>query len=302
MSATVVMFSGQGSQKIGMGKEFYDASDICRRTFDEASEALDFDIAKLCFEANNQLSETEFAQPALLTVSIAVFRLMASRGFSPDIAMGLSLGEYTALTAAGVFDFADAVRLVRLRGSLMSKHTKPGGMLVSIGLGHDVLLDICKKAAPLGFVACANFNTAEQIVLSGEFDALDFCTKEIKAAGGKAISLAVSGPFHTPLLSDAADRFKEALIALTVSQPKIPVVSNLTGDLFDISNLTDSLANHMISPVLWVDCVKKALSLGAKNFVELGSGKTLTNFAKKISTDNKVFAIETPADMEGYCE
>jgi len=296
-----VMFSGQGSQKTGMGKEFHDNFEICRNTFGEASDALGFDVAELCFESNDLLNQTAYAQPALLTVSIAAYRLLASRGFAPDYAMGLSLGEYSALVAAGVLQFADAVKLVHKRGKLMTEFAKPGGMVASMGLGADMLNDICQKAAEVGFAACANYNTPEQIVLAGEHDAIKFCAAEIKKAGGKAIPLKVSGPFHTPLLADAAEKLRDELLQQKVETLKIPIISNLTADMFHVEHFVNNLEKHMISPVRWTCSVRKAGSLGVDTFIELGSGKTLSGFVKKIDEAVDCFSIENMQDLEGFC-
>jgi len=295
------MFSGQGSQKIGMGKEFYDNFDIARKTFDEASDTLDFDVAALCFEQNDQINQTAYAQPALLTASIAAYRLLQTSGFVPDAAMGLSLGEYSALCAAGVIEFADAVKLVHRRGKIMAEFAKPGGMVASMGLGRDVLEQICQNAADTGFVACANFNTTEQIVLAGEHNAIKFCTAEIKKAGGKAIPLKVAGPFHTPLLADAAAKFNEELLQMCFAPPIMPVISNLTAEMFHVEHAVKNLTQHMISPVRWVECVEKAVSMGVDTFVELGCGRTLCGFVKKINNDVECVSIETIADLEGFC-
>lgn len=302
MRNAAVMFSGQGAQKIGMGKEFYDSSDICRRVFDEASEALKMDVAALCFEHGDRLNQTEFAQPALLTVSIAAYRLLQHRGFTPTLLMGLSLGEYSALCAAGAINFADAVSLVHKRGRIMTEFATPGSMLAVMGLPRDVLEDICAKAENTGFVTCANFNTYDQIVLAGEKGALDFCVPEIKAAGGKAIALKVSGPFHTKLLATAAEKFKDELMQIAVSKPTLPVISNLTADTFNTENYIEQLTQHMISPVRWVECVEKAKNMGITAFIELGSGKTLVNFVKKIDDGVETFAVENIKDLEGWHE
>lgn len=292
------MFSGQGAQKAGMGKEFYDNFPVCKRTFDEASGALGMDMAKLCFEEKELLSKTEYAQPVLLTVGIAVYRMLAERGFAPDILMGLSLGEYTALAAAGAFEFADAVKLVHKRGKIMAEFAKDGGMLASIGVDKDVLEDICRKVAEIGFVACANYNTYEQIVLAGEHAALEACAVEIKKAGGKTMPLKVSGPFHTPLMSDASEKFSHELAQYRVKETALPVISNVDAEPFRIERCVDILSKHMVSPVRWKDCVEKAVSVGANTFVELGSGKTLMNFVKKIDGSVKSLAIESTKDLE----
>jgi len=294
-----IMFSGQGAQKIGMGKEFYDNFEICRETFDEASQALGMDIAKLCFEEAKLLNQTEYAQPALLTVGMASYRLLIERGFAPDALMGLSLGEYTALTAAGVFDFAAAVRLIHKRGKIMTKYAKEGGMLAAIGVENAILEEICRKVSDeIGFVACANFNTPDQTVLAGEHAALDACVPQIKIAGGKAMLLKVSGPFHTPLMADAAERFSFELSRLDAKEATLPVISNVSANLFCVESYVDILSNHMVSPVRWTECVEKAMSMGVDTFIELGSGKTLVNFVKKIDGRTKVFAVETMKCLE----
>jgi len=294
----VLMFSGQGAQKIGMGKEFYDNFPVCKKTFDEASNVLGMDMAKLCFEEKELLNQTEYAQPALLTAGISAYRMVMERGFAPDILMGLSLGEYTALAAAEAFDFADAVRLVHKRGKIMAELAKDGGMLVSTGVDKDVLEDICQKVAEVGFAACANYNTHEQIVLAGEHQALEACAVEIKNAGGKAMPLKVSGPFHTPLMSSASEAFSRELAQYAVRETALPVISNVDAELFAIEHYVDILSKHMVSPVRWVQCVEKAVSMGADTFVELGSGKTLMNFVKKIDGSVKAFAVESIKDLE----
>ena len=298
-----IMFSGQGAQKVGMGKEFYDNFAICRKTFDEASEAFGMDMAKLCFEEKELLNQTEYAQPALLTVGMAAYRLLEEHGIKPDVLMGLSLGEYTALTASGAFNFADAVRLVHKRGKIMTQYAKEGGMLAAIGVDTDVLEDICRKVTnDTGFVACANFNTPEQTVLAGEHAALDACVPHIKAVGGKAMPLKVTGPFHTPLMAEAAEKFVLELMRLSVKEPARPIISNVDGELFNIENYIDALSRHMTSPVRWTQCVEKAKLMGVDTFIELGSGRTLVNFVKKIDGEAKTFAVESIEDLEGLCE
>lgn len=290
---TAIMFSGQGAQKNGMGKELYYNFPICRRTFDEASEAAGFDMAKLCFRENELLNRTEYAQPALLTAGIAAYRLFVEREGPPDILMGLSLGEYTALTAAGVFNFADAVRLVHRRGKITAEHAGDGGILVSIGIASDVLEEICRNVT--GFAACANYNTPEQTVLAGEHTALEACAAEIKKAGGKTMPLKVSGPFHSPLMGKAAEIFKGKLESITAqasvdNHPRI--ISNVDAEIFNPEQYIEILTKHMTSPVRWLDCVQKAISMGADTFIELGSGKTLVNFVKKIDNSVKTYAFE----------
>jgi len=289
----VIMFSGQGAQKVGMGKDFYDSYPICKKTFDEASEAVGFDMAKLCFYENDLLNQTEYAQPALLTAGIAAYRLLLLQEEKPGLLMGLSLGEYTALTAAGVFDFADAVRLVHKRGNLMMEFAAEGGMMASMGVASSLLEDICRNAP--GFAACANYNTSGQTVLAGEHAALDACAAEIKKAGGKTIPLKVSGPFHTPLMNKAAQEFAHELKNIAARHDcEVKVISNVDAETFDTKNYVDILTKHMTSPVRWVSCVEKAIAMGADTFIELGSGNTLVNFVRKIDSSGlvKAFAFE----------
>jgi [acyl-carrier-protein] S-malonyltransferase len=278
----VIMFSGQGSQKVGMGKFYYDNFTVSRRVFEEASDLLSFDMAKLCFkDETGVLGQTEFAQPALLTAGIAAFRALSDEGLNAGLLMGLSLGEYTALVAAEILDFAGAVVLVHKRGLIMKQFAPPGGMLAVVGLDKIHLEEICKMAAPHGFAACANFNAATQIVISGEAAALDFCAAEVKKSGGKAIKLKVSGPFHTPLMAEASERFRQEMTELQIKSATtgvLPVISNVSADVLnsdDLKDLPAYLARHMTSPVLWADSIAKAKVLGGTVFRELGSGNTL---------------------------
>lgn len=291
----VAMFSGQGSQKVGMGQELYQNHDICKDIFHQASEALGMDMAALCFQDRERLNQTEYAQPALLTVGVAALALAKQQGFQPDILMGLSLGEYTALTAAGVMDFADAVRLVHTRGKIMSTYAPEGGMVASIGLASTVLEEICQNITT-GFVACANYNTPDQTVLAGEHNALEAATAAIKAAGGKAMPLKVAGPFHTKLMAAAAESFAQELAKISVKTGTLPVMSNVTGQIFQPATYVETLTTHMMAPVRWVSCVDTATAMGATTFLELGCGNTLGNFVKKI---NGTHAIPTLDQITG---
>jgi [acyl-carrier-protein] S-malonyltransferase len=298
-----VMFSGQGAQKAGMGKELYDNFAICRQTFEEASDALGFDMARLCFDGElsaGNLNQTEFAQPALLTAGISVFRLLQQEGLVKGGLMGLSLGEYTALVAAEVLDFAQGVALVHRRGQIMAELAAEGGMMAVMGLTRETLERICKEAQGHGFVACANFNTPEQIVISGEKPALDYCVQLVKAAKGKAIPLKVAGPFHTPLMEAAATAFKQEFAGLKAGAPVLPIISNVTADVLGIDDFKDlpgHMARHMISPVRWTESVQKAATMDGTRFIELGSGNTLVNFVKKIDPNLEAYQIENLNDI-----
>ena len=289
----VIMFSGQGAQKVGMGKDFYENFVVSRQTFEEASDAMGMDMAKLCFEdADGLLAQTQFAQPALVTSGIAAYRAILQEGISGDMLMGLSLGEYTALVAANVLDFAQTVKLVHRRGLLMTELAAPGGMMAVMGLGRDVVEEICARASCAGFVACANFNTPEQIVISGEKAALDACAPLIKEAKGKAIALKVSGSFHTKLMQRAADAFVAEMLGIVPKAATLPIISNVTADVLDADDLTAHLGRHMTSSVFWADSVVKAKELGGRRFIELGCGNTLVNFVKKIDGTLETLALE----------
>ncbi|MCL2575840.1 MAG: ACP S-malonyltransferase [Defluviitaleaceae bacterium] len=295
----VIMFSGQGAQKAGMGKDFYNNFVIAKQTFEEASDALSFDVAALCFEdANNQLALTQFAQPALVTTGIAAYRVLQQEGITAGLLMGLSLGEYTALVAAGVLDFARCVKLVHKRGLLMTELAVQGGMTAVMGLGRDVVEQICEKASYVGHVACANFNTPQQIVISGEKAALDACIPLIKEAKGKAIPLKVSGPFHTKLMQKAADAFVLEMADITPKAATLPIISNVTADVLATDNLAEHLSKHMTGSVLWDYSVVKAKEMGGTKFIELGCGNTLVNFVKKIDDTLETYTIESAAEVK----
>jgi len=294
----VIMFSGQGAQKAGMGKDFYDNFAVAKQTFEEASDALGMDVAKLCFEdADGLLAKTEYAQPALVTAGIAAYRSLQQEGVNADLLMGLSLGEYTALVAAEVLEFARTVKLVHRRGLLMTQLAAEGGMAAVMGLKRDVVEEICKKAQSAGYVACANFNTSEQIVISGEKAALDACVPLIKEAKGKTIALKVSGPFHTKLMQAAADAFVAEMADITPKTAILPIISNVTAYVLATDNLAQHLAQHMTGSVLWSDSVAKAKQLGGTKFIELGCGNTLVNFVKKIDDTLETYAIEKAGEV-----
>lgn len=288
-----IMFSGQGAQKAGMGKNFYDQFAISRQVFEEASDALGLDIAKLCFEdADKQLSLTQFAQPALVTAAMAAYRVYEQEGGEAGLLMGLSLGEYTALAAAGVLDFDQIVKLVHKRGLLMAEYAKPGGMVAVMNLCDETVNAICLSARDEGFVAPANFNTPGQVVISGEKAALDFCIDKVKNVyKGKALPLKVAGPFHTPLMDEAAAKLKEEAMEIVAKPAKLPIISNVTADVLTYEDLSQHLEKHMISPVYWATSVSKAANMGAKRFIEMGVGETLVNFVKKIDDSWETFPL-----------
>lgn len=271
-----------------MGKALYEAHAECREIFDAASDTLGYDLKQICFEKNDKINSTQYSQPALLTVSMMANAILSQKERA-DMMMGLSLGEYSALTAAGAFELRQALLLVKKRGELMSGAV--GAMTAVIGLKKDRVEALC---ADVPEVYLANYNTPEQIVIAGKEAALPEAEKKCKEAGGKCMRLKVSGPFHTPLLKDIAAEFNQTLEQTALSLPNTPIITNVTGDLLPESTegILENLKVHMLSPVNWVGAVEKAISLGAGRFIELGAGKTLCSFVKKINADVEAYTAE----------
>ena len=298
---SAIMFSGQGSQNPGMGKELYDDQAVFRDIFDRADLALDFSVTTMCFGDDPRLNETQYAQPCILAHSIACYELLKSKGFNGDVFLGLSLGEYTALTAAGVFGFAEALRLVRKRGIFISEAcaTGDGGMSAIMGLSPELAEKACFDASDdRDLVSCANFNTPGQIVIAGSVNALGKAEKLCLDYGAKrALRLNVSGPFHTEYLRPAANKLKTELAKLKLGSPGKPVISNLTAR--EISgDIINNLIKHMVSPVRFEESVNYLISQGVDTFIELGPGKTLCSFVKKINKNLRILNIEDNASLE----
>ncbi len=288
MMKKAFVFPGQGAQKVGMVKDLYDAYPVVKQLFEEADDALGFSLTKLCFEGpDEELMKTYNTQPAILTASTACCRVLAQEGLTPDIAAGHSLGEYSALVAAGALTFADAVRTVRLRGQFMQEAVPlgEGGMAAILGLAEDKIKDICAQiSAQGGTVQAVNFNCPGQIVIAGSTKAVEEAAAAMKEAGAKrAILLHVSAPFHSTLMEPAAKRLAEVLDDITISDAKIPVVANVNGQIeTSAADIKANLVKQAASPVLWIDCTKTMQAFGAETFVEVGPGKTLCGFNRKI--------------------
>ncbi len=300
------VFSGQGAQYAGMGKELYENFDVCRNVFDSADNALGFEISKLCFEENEDLNKTEFTQPAILTMSVAALRLMEEKGVKADYLAGLSLGEYSALVASGVFEFEEAVCLVRKRGRFMTEAVPEGAGAMSavLALESDKIQEACDEASSFGKVMIANYNAPGQIVIAGDAKAVEEAEKLVVEKGAKrAVRLNVSGPFHTCLLKPASDRLNAELKNVKINDMSIPVVTNLTGDIIAGKNdVIDTLTKQVMNPVKWEQSVRKLIDLGVDTFIELGPGKTLCAFVKKISKDVAVYNVEDLKSLEKTCK
>jgi [acyl-carrier-protein] S-malonyltransferase len=297
------VFPGQGSQKVGMGRALADGHPECRAVFDEADRALGEPLSTLCFEGpDERLVLTENTQPAILTVSVAAWRLLDSRGIRPDIVAGHSLGEYSAHVAAGTLAFADAVRTVRRRGRYMQEAVPvgTGAMAAILGLDRDDVAAACADAAEGDVVAPANLNAPGQVVIAGTAAAVARAGAGAKARGAKrVIPLSVSAPFHCALMRPAEQRLAPELRALTVSAPRVPVVANVDAALkVDAASAVEALIRQISAPVLWEDVVARLASEGVRAYVEVGPGTVLSGLIRKIHRDARVAHLETPADLE----
>ena len=304
MSKTAFIYPGQGAQKAGMGADFYERSETARAIFDQAGEKLGLDMKALCFEENEKLDLTEYTQAALVTTCLAMTRVAKERGLKPDITAGLSLGEYSAIAAAGGMDDLDAVRLVRKRGILM-QNTVPageGGMCAVMGMEASKIEEVLEEmdGEEAGNVTVANYNCPGQIVITGKTSAVEAAAERLKAAGAKrAMMLNVSGPFHSPLLVPAGEELAKELETVTLHPLDIPYVTNVKAEkVQDIGVTRELLTKQVSSPVRWMQSMEAMIREGVDIFVEIGPGKTLAGFMKKISRDVKVYNIAVWEDVE----
>ena len=299
------VFPGQGAQVVGMGKDFYEKSELSRKTFDKATELLGFDMAKLCFEENDEINITEYTQAALLTTSVAMLKVLEEKGVRPDVCAGLSLGEYCAMVASGVMDFEDAVKAVRQRGILMQEAVPNGigAMSAIIGLDSQVIADVCDK---IDGVSVANYNCPGQIAITGKKEAVEKAHEELAAAGARrCVMLNVSGPFHSPMLTEAGEELYKVLENIELHDFTVPYVTNVTAEYVTAENkdeIKEMLKKQVSSSVLWIQSVENMMNQGVDTFVEIGPGKTLTGFIKKIAKaagkEVSTYNIEKFEDVE----
>jgi [acyl-carrier-protein] S-malonyltransferase len=295
------VFPGQGSQKVGMGRALADAYPEARATFDEAEAALP-GLVKLIFEGPEaDLVLTQNAQPAILTMSIAAQRVLAARGIAPSFVAGHSLGEYSANVAAGTVAFGDALKIVRRRGQYMQEAVPvgAGSMAAILGLDADTVVRACEEASQGDVVSAANMNGAGQVVIAGATAAVQRAGERAKALGAKrVIPLAVSAPFHCALLKPAEDRLEPELRALTVQDPRVPVVANVDAEPKRAAAAAiDALIKQVSAPVRWEQVVQRLASEGVTNYVEVGPGTVLSGLVKKIHRDARVFNFAGPDDL-----
>ena len=293
------LFPGQGSQTVGMGRSFYDASPAARAVFEEANDALGFDLAKLAFAGpESDLALTANTQPAVLTASVAAATVCGERGLTPALAAGHSLGEYSALVIAGALRFVDAVRLVRKRGEFMQEAVPvgTGAMAAVMGLELAAVDALCKEAAQGEVLNVANINSAGQIVVAGHRTAVE---RAVALAGKKSVMLPVSAPFHCALMAPAAARLAGELLAVTASDPVFPVVRNVdAGVTRTAADVKPFLLKQVASPVRWTECVQRLVAEGATTFIEVGPGRVLTGLLRRIVDGARGQSIEDRAGLD----
>ncbi|NLV88669.1 MAG: ACP S-malonyltransferase [Tissierellia bacterium] len=281
------IFPGQGSQHVGMGSDFYESFKVSRQVFDEANEVLNMDLKGICFNGTEEeLTKTENTQPAILTTCIAMLRALESEGIDCDYTAGLSLGEYSSLVMSRSLDFRDAIRLVKERGKFMQEAVPLGigGMAAILGLNREKIPAILEATKEYGVVEVANYNSPEQIVLSGELAGLRIaCEEAIKQGARKAIPLPVSAPFHSSLLVSAGEKLKQELSKVDIGESKKKVVTNVDGlPIFTKEEIKPKLVNQVSSSVLWQQSVEYMINEGVNTFVEIGPGRSLSGFVKRI--------------------
>ena len=292
------VYPGQGAQKIGMAKDFFDEFQSSKDMVAEASQASGIDMEALLFEENDKINITEYTQPALVTACMVITEQIIKEGITPDITAGLSLGEYCSLNLAGAMTFFDAVRLTRLRGSLMS-NTVPAGedtMAAVVGLTAEVIEDTIKD---LDGVTCANFNCPGQIVITGKTESVkEACGLLTEAGARKVVPLTVSGPFHSPMLKPAGDALRKELDKSEISSLKIPYIANCNAEIVtDPSKIKDLLQTQVYSPVRWEQTLLKMKEWGVDVFIEIGPGKTIAGFVKKTVPEIPVINVSTLEDL-----
>lgn len=300
------VFSGQGAQYDGMGKDLYENYPEVKKIFDKASKIIDVDVAELCFKKDERLHWTPFTQPAILTLSHAIEQLVRRSGLHPDQVAGLSLGEYTALVSSGALTFEEAVNLVHKRGRYMDQAVPEGegAMAAVMGLDADTVETICDEVTVKSYVQPANYNMPGQIVIAGEKEGVAIASDKLENAGAKrVIPLNVSGPFHTKLLEPAAGNLKRDIAKMNFKELEIPVYSNTTGKQYQNKEMIPSLlVKQVMSPVRFEQMIQQMIEDGATTFIEMGPGKTLRTFIKKIDRKVTVKNIENSKQLNDVLE
>ena len=301
MTKTAFLFAGQGAQKLGMARDLYDQYPIVKETYDQASRVLGYDVRYLIDQDEEKLNQTRYTQPAILTTSVAIYRLLVEKGLQPDMVAGLSLGEYSALVAAGSLDFEDAVALIAKRGQFMETAAPAGtGKMVAV-MNTDVALieEACEKASDKGYVKPANYNTPAQIVIGGDVAAVDAAVDYLKEAGAKRlIPLNVSGPFHTALLQPASEKLAMELETVDFHEFQVPLVGNTEAKVMEKEQIKSLLARQVMEPVRFYESIDTMKELGLTKVIEIGPGKVLSGFLKKIDKNIEALAVEDEASLK----
>ncbi|MDF2474158.1 MAG: Malonyl CoA-acyl carrier protein transacylase [Anaerocolumna sp.] len=300
MGKVAFIFPGQGAQYVGMGKDFYEKFEDSKAVFDKATKILGIDMAKLCFEENDDINITEYTQIAMVTTCMAILTQVNKLGIKPDVCAGLSLGEYAAMMASNVLSFEEGIRVVRERGMLMQNAVTPGlgAMAAVLGAETELIEKVCEETD--GIVTIANYNCPGQIVISGEKAAVEQAAETLKSHGVKrVIMLNVSGPFHSYMLKEAGEKLGSVLKTVKINDPAVPYVANVNGAYVETSdNIRDLLSKQVYSPVKWQQSVETMIAAGVDTFIEIGPGKTLSAFVKKIDKNCKVANVEKAEDLE----
>ncbi|MCM1091965.1 MAG: ACP S-malonyltransferase [Muribaculum sp.] len=299
MSKIAFLYPGQGAQKVGMGLDFYKQFGTAREIYEKAGAWLGMNVKELCFEENDRLNLTQYTQAAMVTTSMAMEKVVEEQGLHPDITAGLSLGEYCAIATTGAMSVQDAIVTVRKRGILMEQAVPAGqgGMAAVLGMDAEA---IERVVDPIEGVSIANYNCPGQIVITGMRGALDAAMESLKSAGAKrVVELVVSGPFHSMMLKEAGEQLAGELAKVGLGELKIPYVTNVTAELVkDNHEIKELLARQIYSSVRWQQSVELMLAEGVDTFVEIGPGRTLTGFLKKINKEVSAYNIETVEDMD----
>lgn len=299
MGKIAFMFPGQGAQYVGMGKDFYEQLPVCKEMFELASKAGGLDVEALCFEENERINVTEYTQIAMLAAEVAILKAVMERNVRPDVTAGLSLGEYGALVASKVMTPEDVFKIVRKRGIYMQEAVPEGGSMTAVlGLDTEVIEKICNETS--GTVSIANYNCPGQIVITGEEAAVNAAVAKLNEAGAKrCVPLKVSGPFHSSMLVGAGDKLAKELDKVEIHDIEIPYIANVTADY--VSNKEDVkplLQKQVSSSVKWQQTIERMIEDGVDTFIEIGPGKTLSGFMRKINRDMKVINIEKIEDLD----
>ncbi len=299
MGKTAVIFPGQGAQYVGMAKDFYDSFEDSKKVFDEADDVLDIELKKICFEENDDINKTEYTQSAMVAAEVAIYEHLKNAGLKADVFAGLSLGEYSALVAAGAMTLADGIKTVRRRGILMQNEVPlgMGGMAAVIAMDADKIAEICENTP--GKVQIANYNCPGQIVISGEAEAVKAASAALAEAGAKrVIPLNVSGPFHSQMLVPAGEKLYDFLQGVDVAEGFAPYYCNADAEeITDAAKVKELLKRQVYSSVRWQQTIENMIADGVDTFIEVGPGKTLTGFMKKINREVKSINIATVDDL-----